>query len=50
LVIVGVSERLRRFGYATVGEELKRRADELSAQMGGIRQAKAVSDRGTQGP
>lgn len=50
LIIVGVSERLRRFGYATVGEELKRHADGLSAQMGGIRQAKAVEDRSTKKP
>ncbi len=33
LVIVGVSEQLRRVGYTTIGEELRRHAEELSAQL-----------------
>lgn len=37
LVIVGVSEQLRRIGYANIGEELKRRAAKLSEQLGGTR-------------
>ena len=37
LVIVGVGEQLRRFGYETIGAELKRQAATVSEQMGRLR-------------
>jgi len=37
LIIVGVREQLRRFGYATVGAELKRQAMAVSEEMSRLR-------------